>query len=277
MKGIDYLPHAANTRDDPRISEMLGRFGGAGYGWYWILIELMIQAAGYKLDIPGDYPTKCIYAINMHTDIDTAEAFINFCVEARLFERDETHFWSPELSSMSTGAGKKKSRKRPEYPEDSTYYRMAVYFKGKIDAMAAAEGLTHLTDRTNLQVWADDFRKLVELDKHTDRELIKSVMDWVVQDDFWKSNILSAEKFRAKFPKLVIEMRTATQKNKRHTGGYSGKPHIQIIEPSENAAPPHLPTDEEMAELIKMAERMGSGKKQRTDQPVSAARNGGLM
>jgi hypothetical protein len=256
MKGTDHLPHAANTRDDPRISTLLGRFGGAGYGWYWILMEMMLQAAGYKLDIPGDYPTKCIYAIQLHTDLDTSEAFINFCIhEIGLFESDEANFWSPVLCSMP--AGKKKGRKRPEYPEDSTYYKMAAYFKAKIDAMAAAEGLTHLTDRTNIQVWADDFRKLVELDKQTDRELIKSVMDWVVKDEFWRSNILSAEKFRTKFAQLVIEMRRPAKKNNR-SGGYSGKPHIPIIEPTKEQP---APTPDEMAEMIKLAERLQEGNK----------------
>lgn len=253
MKGTDFLPHTANARNN--LSTLLAVYGGAGYGWYWILMEMMWQAAGRRLDMPGKYAINT-YAAQMHTDIGTAEAFINFCIsEIGLFESDGTHFWSPTLCSMAAGPG--KGRKRPEYPEDSTYYKMAVYFKGKIDEMAAAEGLTHLTDRTNLQTWADDFRKLVELDKQEDRELIKSVMDWVVKDDFWKSNILSAEKFRDKFPRLVIEMRSrlpAGQQQRRT--GYSGKTAIPIV----GADPVQEPTPEEMAEMLRLAEEMQAKK-----------------
>ena len=53
----------------------------------------------------------------------------------------------------------------------------------------------------NFQNWADDIRKLVELDKNTVEE-IKEVIDWSQTDDFWKRNIMSASKLRKQFAKL---------------------------------------------------------------------------
>ncbi|MDU4696414.1 MAG: hypothetical protein E6Y08_11400 [Paenibacillus sp.] len=156
------------------------------------------------------------------------------------------------LEPPADGSGTRK-KKRPEYSPDSTYYKMAVYFKQKIDDMASTEGLTHLTDRTNLHTWADDFRKLVELDKQSDTNLIRSVMDWVVLDDFWKGNVLSAEKFRAQFPKLVMAMRRKSTGGQSSTQNRSSKPHIPIVDGSDVPAPP---TPEEMAEMIKLAERL---------------------
>lgn len=156
----------------------------------------------------------------------------------------------PEPSAEGSG---KRKKKRPEYSPDSPYYRMAVYFKQKIDDMAVKEGLTHLTDRTNLQTWADDFRKLVELDKQSDTNLIRSVMDWVVTDGFWKSNVLSAEKFRVQFPKLVLAMRRKTDSGQpiRRSGG-NQKPYIPIIERTTE----QTVTEEEHQKMIKMAEEM---------------------
>lgn len=153
--------------------------------------------------------------------------------------------------------GKKKVRKKPEYAPDSQYYKMAVYFKGKVDAMAQAEGLTHLTDRTNLQTWADDFRKLVELDRHSDTALIKSVMDWVVTHRFWKKNVISAESFRNQFPKLVLEMKDKPVQNNRNGNGSRQKPEIPIV---QSTAEDQGVSDEEYAELLKMAERMRDSK-----------------
>ncbi len=172
---------------------------------------------------------------------------------------DQDAYPSPALQFSEPG--KKQGRKKPEYAPDSQYYKMAVYFKGRVDAMAADEGLTHLTDRTNLQTWADDFRKLVELDKQSDTELIKSVMDWVVKDGFWKSNVLSAEAFRRQFPKLVLAMK----KPARNTYVPKNQKREIPIVPSDTEAEV---TEAEFAELVRQAEER-KRRKGLSGQPVA--------
>lgn len=102
----------------------------------------------------------------------------------------------------------KKSKKKT-YEEDNTYYKMAVYFHSLVKTVAKEAGIEHLISRANLQTWADDFRKLIELEK-VEKRLAKEVMDWVVTDDFWRTNILSASTFRKQFAKLALKM--ASQK-----------------------------------------------------------------
>jgi len=61
-------------------------------------------------------------------------------------------------------------------------------------------------DRTNVVTkWADDIRKLVEIDG---REVptVEAVIDWCQDSDFWKSNILSGIKLRKQFPTLLLQM-----------------------------------------------------------------------
>ncbi|MDF1997625.1 replication protein [Peribacillus frigoritolerans] len=103
----------------------------------------------------------------------------------------------------------KKVAKIKAYEEDNTYYKMAVYFHSLVKAVAKEAGIEHLIARANLQTWADDFRKLVELEK-VEKRLAKEVMDWVITDDFWRTNILSASTFRKQFAKLALKM--ASQK-----------------------------------------------------------------
>jgi phage replication O-like protein O len=100
----------------------------------------------------------------------------------------------------------KKKNVKPKYDESNTYYKMATYFYKKVEKVAQDAGLPHLTKKANMQSWADDMRKLIEIDQ-VDKRLAKEVMDWVVQDDFWKTNILSAGKLRKQFPKLAIKMK----------------------------------------------------------------------
>ncbi|SMQ75894.1 phage replication protein O [Bacillus sp. OV166] len=107
---------------------------------------------------------------------------------------------------------KKNTRQQKTYDEDSSYFKMALYFFDKVSAVANEAGVGHLIKKVNLQKWADDFRKLIENDG-VDKHLAKAVMDWVTQDAFWKTNVLSAKKLREKFSELAIKMKNS-QKNK---------------------------------------------------------------
>lgn len=124
--------------------------------------------------------------------------------------------WDSEPSGAAPAKAPKQVKKpaKPlKYNEDNTYYKMAVYFHKRVAATAKESGVEHLIKRANLQSWADDFRKLIEIDKVTKKKA-KEVMDWVTKDDFWKTNVLSARKLREKFSELAIKM-TASQKPKQ--------------------------------------------------------------
>jgi phage replication O-like protein O len=109
---------------------------------------------------------------------------------------------------------KKTARQQKEYAEDNTYYKMALYFFEKVSKVAEEVGLKHLLKKVNLQKWADDFRKLVEIDGVTDKKQIFLLMEWVTQDSFWKKNVLSSRTFREKYLDLAIKM-NAAQKPKQ--------------------------------------------------------------
>jgi phage replication O-like protein O len=103
---------------------------------------------------------------------------------------------------------KKKPRQQKMYQQDSTFYKMAVYFHEKVSATAKEAEVEHLIAKSNLQKWADDFRKLIEIDG-VDKRLAKEVMDWIPSDNFWRTNVLSAKKLREKFTELAIKMKSS--------------------------------------------------------------------
>ncbi|MGP4038350.1 replication protein [Gracilibacillus sp. D59] len=104
---------------------------------------------------------------------------------------------------------KKASNVKPKYDEENTYYKMATYFYKRVQKVAEEAGIAHLTKKANMQTWADDMRKLVEIDE-VDKRKAKEVMDWVSEDPFWRTNILSAKKLRQKFIDLAIRMNAET-------------------------------------------------------------------
>jgi len=127
------------------------------------------------------------------------------------FNKDYTTWDKPkEVEEIPQEKPKTDSKKPKKYDENNSYYKMAVYFHNRISAVAKEAGVEHLIKKANLQNYADDFRKLIELDGIS-KQLAKDVMDWVTQDSFWKTNILSAKKLREKFGELAIKMNAQKQ------------------------------------------------------------------
>lgn len=57
------------------------------------------------------------------------------------------------------------------------------------------------TGAGELERWADEFRKMREIDKIEESEILR-VLEWSQKDIFWNQNILSAGKFRKQFDTL---------------------------------------------------------------------------
>lgn len=112
---------------------------------------------------------------------------------------------------------KPKSNKKPKYSDDNMYYKMAVHFHKLVSGVAKEVSLEHLIKKANLQSWADDFRKLWEVDKVQDKKQILAVMKWVTSHDFWRKNVLSAKKFRQKYLELAIAMQSEQSKTPKQS------------------------------------------------------------
>ncbi len=131
------------------------------------------------------------------------------------FNKNYEDWGNASASRQATPEIKKPTKKKATpkktntYDEDSTYFKMAKYFFGRVSAVAEAEGLNHLILKADLQKWSDEMRKLIEIDKQ-DKQLVKNVMDWATTDSFWKTNVLSAKKLRDKFGELAIKMKASS-------------------------------------------------------------------
>jgi len=60
--------------------------------------------------------------------------------------------------------------------------------------------------------WANEVRLMRERDKR-DHDRIKKVMEFALNDDFWKYNILSMEKLRKQFDRLEMQMNKGKKKS----------------------------------------------------------------
>lgn len=136
-----------------------------------------------------------------------------------------------QMSTNNNGNnGNNENKKSPKqvYDEDSLYFKMADYFYKLI----LKNNPNHR--KPKLQKWADDFRKLVELDKRNKDE-IRKVMEWVHNDSFEHKVVLSASKFRERYDNLFM-------KAKEELG-------VSDEEPKDKRTPDQIEHDRMMEEM----------------------------
>jgi hypothetical protein len=99
-----------------------------------------------------------------------------------------------------------QSRKR-EYADDSPEMIEAKYLWGWIQ-----KNNPEANKDPNFQHWADDIRKMHELDGRP-FDKIHRMIDWSQKSDFWAPNILSAAKLRAQY--LTMAAKANAEANKK--------------------------------------------------------------
>ncbi len=108
-KDIYYFSHDSNARRDPKIVALMKDYCSAGYGMYWILIEILREQESYKIDLTKGYIIESI-ASEMMCDKDTVTQFIKKCISFELIETDGINIWSNSLNSRMELFNEKRSR-----------------------------------------------------------------------------------------------------------------------------------------------------------------------
>lgn len=82
--------------------------------------------------------------------------------------------------------------------------------------------------------WAVEFERMKRLDKRTESEIVEA-LTFATTDQFWKTNIRSAKKFREKFETLLLQSRG---KNRNHQSGAAGVHHDRLEQLAKERAEP---------------------------------------
>jgi len=91
-----YFSHDFDARNDPKITSMRGTYKSAGYGYYWIIVEMMAGEEGHKLPLQ-EWLIDSI-AMTAQCRSNSIKQFITDCIEKyKLFNSDGEYFWSETL------------------------------------------------------------------------------------------------------------------------------------------------------------------------------------
>jgi hypothetical protein len=96
MKKVPYFSHDANARHDPKMTALISRYGMAGYGSFWVIVEMLREQEGYRLPHKS-YAFEAI-ATELKMDNGKTTEFIQYLIkEVELLRSDEKFFWSESL------------------------------------------------------------------------------------------------------------------------------------------------------------------------------------
>jgi hypothetical protein len=110
VKDAYYFSHDANARHDPKILKMISQYGIKGYGWYWIIVEMLREQHNYKLDLTHDLES---IAIETRTKPKTISGFIGDCIKKfKLFKQEHRHFYSQTLVDRMKIMEEKREKRR---------------------------------------------------------------------------------------------------------------------------------------------------------------------
>lgn len=97
MKESFYFPHDYDAAIDPKIQALIGKFGGAGYGIFWRVIEMLHSNSEHKLPLKP-YIYSAI-AKQMLTSDEQMLEVVMYCIEfCELFQSDREYFWSDRVN-----------------------------------------------------------------------------------------------------------------------------------------------------------------------------------
>ena len=112
MKDAYYFSHDANARHDPNIIKMISIYGMEGYGWYWVIIEMLREQDNYKLSIRDQSDIDVIVS-QTNSDPNTIQKYIDDCVKIfKLFKKSNKYLWSKSLLNRMKKMDEKREKGR---------------------------------------------------------------------------------------------------------------------------------------------------------------------
>lgn len=118
MVGKDayYFTHDSNARNDPKILAMRSVYGSEGYGWFWMIIEMLREQENYVLPVNH----LCYEALALQFGCQPAqiEKFITACCNdfkdrtGGLLCRDDNYIWSTSLCRRMAVLDQKREKAR---------------------------------------------------------------------------------------------------------------------------------------------------------------------
>jgi len=109
-KDAYYFSHDSNARHDPKMKALIFEFGMAGYGAWWVLVEMLREQTGYCL--PNKPYVIQAFADDAKMKLEDADAYIKLCVDKyELLVIKNGMIYSPSLLNRMSHLDAKRQKR----------------------------------------------------------------------------------------------------------------------------------------------------------------------
>jgi hypothetical protein len=250
---VDYFPHDCVHKTTMYIIEQ--KYGNDGYAFWFKVLELLGSTDGHYINLNDEMKNEFLQAKTRLSSVDIMAILDTLCklgaIDPELWSKRV--IWSqnfvnnietvyknrkvkpplkptlnelfPVETPISTNRNPVSTDRNPQsrveesivenskvnktFLSDSDECRLSDYlFKHILKNNPTAK-------KPNIQTWAKYIDLMIRVDHRTIEE-IKTVIEWCQNDSFWCGNILSTQKLREKFDRLVIKMKSNGVGQKKH-------------------------------------------------------------
>ncbi|RYE26229.1 MAG: DUF4373 domain-containing protein [Sphingobacteriales bacterium] len=107
-KESQWFTHEVGTYNTPQMLELISNYGMAGYGNWWILMEVLRMEDDYKYDVSKPYSYNTI-SLAFRAPKEEVKVFIDDCINKfDLLQTDGEYIWSSSLLERMQYLEKKK-------------------------------------------------------------------------------------------------------------------------------------------------------------------------
>lgn len=110
-KDAYWFTHDSNARNDNKMLALRSIYGAEGYGWFFMLIEILREEDGYRLPV-NDYTYPGLIAQLRESNTDRVKAFVGDCIKIGLLKSDDKCIWSDSLLNRMAKLDDKREKAR---------------------------------------------------------------------------------------------------------------------------------------------------------------------
>lgn len=227
-----YIGHDTNATSNVKMLKLIEKYKSHhGIGLYWSIIEKLTESDDYKYKFSDlNVLRMAVHSQDTHQDF---REFIDYCISVGLFASDKESFWSNGLMKRMMQrddkieayrtAGKKGAKNRwsnNESEKNEEKKLNSIKMKDVEEKYHKPLELTRLlyglvkNDDGNAEEPTESAMKTIEQlhsENNRDYTEIENIIKFSQKDNFWKSNIVTADDIKKHYSKLVKAMKNGNK------------------------------------------------------------------
>ena len=170
MKEV-YFSHDSGARRDPKVLKLRSKYGAEGYGWYFMIIEILREQDDYTFPYSDEFDVAGL-SMELGTTPEHLSIFIQDCIEKFLLLKLE----NGKLFSSSLNDRMDKMEEISEKRKSAIAKRWAATNTNEVqtDTKDKSKNTNVLQDDTNvLQMYYKSTEKEIETEIEKEKEIIE--------------------------------------------------------------------------------------------------------